>query len=114
MDDLMRLAAEFDRARQQAPGKVRGALGRGVNRGRDEARRIARGRGWSTDTVDGIYSRMARGTSGDPTAYLFATGAAAHQEAGTSRHGPQPTITPGIESQLDSIAKDILQVAGGL
>lgn len=107
MSEFDLLAAEMIAVSTQAKRKVRGALGRGADDIRDTAQGLGRSKGWSSETVDGIYSRMARGTAGDPTAYVFGTGPMAYQETGTVRHPPNPVLGPALDQHADGIVEAV-------
>lgn len=112
MDDLARLGLHL--IPRSAASRARAVLGGGADDVRDTARSLARSKGWSDTTVEGIYARMARGTAGDPTSFVFAKGPAAWNETGTSRHGPDPVVGPAVDQHADALEEILADAIEGL
>lgn len=112
MDDLARLTLDLGVVPQRSTKIVGAILGKGADDIRDAGRSEARGKGWSKDTVEGIYSRRER--SGDPAGYVFLKGPAAWQEAGTSRHPAQPVVSQHFDRFTDAIAEEIADAVADL
>lgn len=107
MSELTALALSLGAFAQRSSKAVGTALGKGADDIRDAGRSEARAKGWSPETVAGIYSRRER--QGPPAAYVFVKGPAAYQETGTSRHPAQPVVTPHVDRLAGSIAADLAE-----
>jgi len=105
MDGLTRLALDLGAVSRRSSRAVGKALGKGADDIRDAGRSEARGKGWSQDTVDGIYSRRER--QGPPAGYVFLKGPSAHYEAGTSTQPARPVVTPHLDRLANSIVESV-------